>query len=225
MIALRSLSKDFPSPGGGVVRVLHGVDLEIAQGERVALVGPSGSGKSTLLGIVAGLERPTTGTVHVAAEDVGAMDERARAAFRARTIGFVFQSHELMGAFDALENVVIAAEIAGVRDPRGRARDALERVGLSARAAHRPAQLSGGERQRVGIARAIVTRPRLLLADEPTGSLDEASATRVLDLLDAVAAELESTVVVVTHDRAVAARAGRVIALAHGRIVAEGRDA
>ncbi len=220
MIELRGVSKIFETPGGEALPVLQEVDLALPSGRALAIQGPSGSGKSTLLALMAGLERPTTGAVLVDGQDLAALDERGRAAFRARRLGFVFQAFHLLQPFSALQNVVIAAEIAGVADPRARAREVLARVGLEARLDHLPAQLSGGECQRVALARAIVARPPLLLADEPTGSLDPRNAEAVFQLLLDLQRELGSTLVMVTHDPHLAERLEGRVTLEQGRVAA-----
>lgn len=218
MIQLVGLAKTFEAPGGERLRVLEGLDLTLPTGRSVAILGPSGSGKSTLLGLMAGLERPSAGQVIVDGQDLGALDERRLAAFRARTLGIVFQAFHLLQPFSALQNVAIAAEIAGVAEPLARAREALVRVGLEARLDHLPAQLSGGECQRVAIARAVVARPPILLADEPTGSLDPRNADGVFALLLDLQRELGSTLVLVTHDAHLAARLDARVTLERGRV-------
>lgn len=220
MIRLADISKTFDAPGGERLTVLEGIHLEIPSGASLAVQGPSGSGKSTLLAILAGLERPSSGTVAVDGRDLGALGERELSAFRARTLGFVFQSFHLLAHFSALQNVVIGAEIAGLPSPLARSREALERVGLAERFGHLPGQLSGGECQRVAIARAIVARPPVLLCDEPTGSLDPANAGRVFDLLMDLHRDLKSTLVLVTHDAHLAARMDASLRLERGRILA-----
>ncbi len=220
MIQLQDLHKHFLTPAGEDLVVLDGVDLSLPAGHSVAIQGPSGSGKSTLLGLMAGLERPTSGRVVVGGLDLGSLDERGLAAFRARTLGFVFQAFHLLQPFSALMNVTIAAEIAGLDAPRLAAREALDRVGLGARMDHLPGQLSGGECQRVAIARAVVARPPLILADEPTGSLDPRNADGVFELLMGLQQELGSTLVLVTHDGALAARMDLRVHLERGRVTA-----
>ncbi len=220
MIRLADISKTFDAPGGERLTVLEGIHLEIPSGASLAVQGPSGSGKSTLLAILAGLERPTGGTVEVDGRDLGALGERELSAFRARTLGFVFQSFHLLAHFSALQNVAIGAEIAGLPSPLARSREALERVGLAERFGHLPAQLSGGECQRVAIARAIVARPPVLLCDEPTGSLDPANAGRVFDLIMDLHRDLKSTLVLVTHDAHLAERMDARLLLERGRILA-----
>ncbi|MFL1381274.1 ABC transporter ATP-binding protein [Nocardiopsis protaetiae] len=207
-------------PGG--VRALDGVDLRVERGEMVAIVGPSGSGKSTVLNMIGTLDAPTEGTVRVFGHDVGALDDGALSALRARTLGFVFQRFHLAPNVRALDNVADGLLYTGVplRVRRARARAALERVGLADRVGHRPHELSGGQRQRVAIARAVVGSPDLLLADEPTGALDTASGTEVMGLLRGLH-EGGVTVVVITHDRELAARAPRRLEVRDGRVVAD----
>lgn len=218
MIQLDHVTKVFEAPGGERLTVLDAVDLLLPTGRAVAIQGPSGSGKSTMLALMAGLERTTEGRVVVDGQDLGALDERGRAAFRARRLGFVFQAFHLLQPFSALQNVAIAAEIAGVDRPLDRAREVLARVGLETRLNHVPAQLSGGECQRVAIARAIVARPPILLADEPTGSLDPRNAEGVFELLLELQRELGSTLVLVTHDPHLADRLQARVVLERGRI-------
>jgi len=219
MIRLSGIIKDFPSPGGERLRVLDGVDLELVEGGSLAIQGPSGSGKSTLLGILAGLEQPTSGTVEISGVDLGVLSERELAQFRARKLGFVFQAFHLLQHFSAVQNVAIGAEIAGLPQPFQAAREALARVDLADRADHLPGQLSGGECQRVAIARATVARPRVLLCDEPTGSLDPANAARIFDLLLDLHRDLGTTLVLVTHDPVLSARMDRGLRLERGRVV------
>jgi lipoprotein-releasing system ATP-binding protein len=216
--------------GPARVRVLAGLDLRLEPGERVAIVGESGVGKSTLLHLLGALDVPTAGRLVVDGTDVFALPEAALAEFRNRTVGFVFQFHHLLGDFTALENVMLPALIGRepVRAARARALALLERVGLGARLHHRPGELSGGEQQRVAVARALVRRPRLLLADEPTGSLDPATGERVAQLLLELNAEHGATLVVATHNPALAAAMSRRLRLAEGRLLeipaaAEGR--
>ncbi|MFO1172409.1 MAG: ATP-binding cassette domain-containing protein [Hyphomicrobiaceae bacterium] len=207
----------------GPVDILKNVDLRIDPGETVGIVGPSGSGKSSLLMVAAGLERATSGQVVVAGQDITATGEDARAALRARAIGIVFQSFHLMPTMTARENVALPLELAGVDGAEARADAALAEVGLAARLEHYPAELSGGEQQRVAIARAIVGAPRILFADEPTGNLDQRTGVEVMDLLMRLGAERGTTLVLVTHDAALAARCRRRITLGDGRIVADER--
>ena len=219
MIRLDGIRKTFDAPGGETLTVLEDVSLELPAGKSLAIQGPSGSGKSTLLAILAGLELATAGTVTVDGQELGGLSERQLSAFRARTLGFIFQSFHLLGHFSALQNVAIGAEIAGLPAPLERSREALARVGLADRLGHLPGQLSGGECQRVAIARAIVARPPVLLCDEPTGSLDPANATRVFDLIMDLHRDMGTTLVLVTHDAALAARMDRSLRLERGRIV------
>lgn len=204
----------------GTLAILRDIDFQLAAGETAALVGASGSGKSTLLTLIAGLDTPTQGTVRIADQDIFALDEDARAALRAEKVGFVFQSFQLLGNLTALENVMLPLELAGRRDARQAATEMLERVGLSARLGHYPRLMSGGEQQRVALARAFVVRPALLLADEPTGSLDFATGESVMQLMLDLNQELGTTLVLVTHDRAIAARCDRRITIEAGQVVA-----
>ncbi|MFC0284391.1 ABC transporter ATP-binding protein [Camelimonas abortus] len=206
--------------GAARVHVLRGVSLSARRGEILALTGPSGSGKSTLLMVLAGLERPDSGRVRVAGEDLTAMSEDELARFRGRNIGVVFQSFHLVPTMTALENVALPLELAGERDAFDRARAELAAVGLAQRAGHYPSQLSGGEQQRVAVARAIVANPPLLVADEPTGNLDEATGAGIIDLLFSLRRERGSTLVIVTHDSSLAARCDRVTRIRSGRIEA-----
>ena len=205
------------------VDILRGIDLDVAAGESVALLGPSGSGKSSLMAVLSGLERASAGTIHVAGQDFGALDEDALAIARRGRIGIVLQAFHLLPTMTALENVAVPLELAGAPDAFARAQDELAAVGLAARASHYPAQLSGGEQQRVAIARALVGRPALLFADEPTGNLDTATGAAIMDMLFARHAATGATLFVITHDRALAARCARVITLADGRIVSDRR--
>jgi putative ABC transport system ATP-binding protein len=212
------VGKQVSSPEG-TLAILSGVSLAIARGETVAVMGASGAGKSTLLALLAGLDEPTTGQVRLADCELTTLDEDGRAAVRARHVGFVFQSFHLVPSLTAVENVMLPLELAGRSDARGAALEVLGRVGLAERVGHYPRQLSGGEQQRVAIARAFVTRPDVLFADEPTGNLDAATGERIMDLLFGLNAETGTTLVLVTHDRTLAARCGRVIRLDAGRIV------
>jgi putative ABC transport system ATP-binding protein len=205
--------------GGRPVTILDGVSLDVAAGEVVAVTGPSGSGKSTLLGLIAGLDTPSAGSIAVDGVEITGLGEAALARFRRRTMGFVFQSYHLIPTLTAVENVAVPFELAGVAAPLAAARSRLGEVGLAARADHYPAQLSGGEQQRVAIARAVALAPPLLLADEPTGNLDSATGAQIVDLLLGLNRERRSTLLLVTHDPALADRAGRAIALRDGRVV------
>ena len=220
MISIRGLSMRFMS-GGTVVDVLTGISLDVPAGQFLAVNGPSGSGKSTLLGLVAGLDRPTTGRITVAGVEITQLGEDELARFRRDTIGYVFQSYHLIPTLTALENVAVPLELAGERDALGRARTLLGEVGLAERAHHYPVQLSGGEQQRVAVARAVCRRPRLLLADEPTGNLDSATGKQIIELLVALNRNLGSTLALVTHDSALAAHADRIVTLRDGRIVSD----
>ncbi len=202
----------------GTLDILRDIDFTLAPRETAAIVGASGSGKSTLLSIIAGLDTPTRGTVRLAGQDIFALDEDDRAALRAQKVGFVFQSFQLMGNLNALENVMLPLELAGRRDSRKAAAEMLERVGLGARLGHYPKVLSGGEQQRVALARAFVVQPAVLLADEPTGSLDFATGETVMQLMFDLNREQGTTLVLVTHDRAIAARCEQRITIEAGRI-------
>jgi putative ABC transport system ATP-binding protein len=218
ILSIDGLSRTYRS-GSSELTVLHEVSFSVAAGEAVAVVGPSGSGKSTLLGLVAGLDQPTAGTVSVAGRNLATFTEAELAAFRGRTMGFLFQSYRLLPALTAAENVRIPLELAGVREAPARAQAWLERVGLGARGHHLPQQLSGGEQQRVGLARALVTAPALLFADEPTGNLDSATGSVIAELIFSAVREQGVTCLYVTHDRALAQRADRIIELADGRVI------
>src|SRR6266704_1790318 len=220
MISVRGLSMRFTS-GGAAVDVLADISLDVPPGQFLAVAGPSGSGKSTLLGLVAGLDQPTAGRITVAGVEITRLGEDALARFRRDTIGYVFQSFHLIPTLTALENVAVPLELAGEPDALDRARTLLREVGLEERAHHYPVQLSGGEQQRVAVARAVARRPTLLLADEPTGNLDSATGKQIIDLLVALNENLGSTLVLVTHDPALAALADRVIMLRDGRIVSD----
>lgn len=218
VLEAQQVGKQVSSPEG-TLAILSDVSLAIGRGETVAVMGASGAGKSTLLALLAGLDEATSGTVRLAGSELTALDEDGRAAVRARHVGFVFQSFHLVPSLTALENVMLPLELAGRRDARQAAREALNRVGLAERVGHYPRQLSGGEQQRVAIARAFVTQPAVLFADEPTGNLDAATGERIMDLLFGLNAAVGSTLVLVTHDRALASRCGRVIRLDAGRVV------
>jgi putative ABC transport system ATP-binding protein len=218
MLVARQLTKRFPS-GGQLLTVLHDVSFTIADGEFVAIVGPSGSGKTTLLGLLAGLDTPTSGGVLLDGTELTRLSEDERARLRGEKVGFVFQSFQLIPTLTAAENVQVVLELRGERGAPERARDLLGRVGLGDRVHHYPAQLSGGEQQRVAIARAFVNAPRVLFADEPTGNLDSATGHRIIELLESINREARTTVVLVTHDPDLAARAHRVIQLSDGAVV------
>jgi len=217
VLTARGIGKTVKSGESDLV-ILREIDLAVTRGEAVAVVGASGSGKSTLLAILAGLDTPSSGTVELDGTDLFALDEDRRAELRGRTLGFVFQSFQLLPALNALENVMLPLELSGAEDPEGPAREILKRVGLGERLNHYPKHLSGGEQQRVALARAFVVRPKVLLADEPTGSLDAASGAGVIELLFGMNREFGTTLVLVTHDEGLAARCARVVRLVGGRI-------
>ncbi len=216
---MRNLTLTVPS-AAGAVNILRGIDLDIATGEAVGVVGPSGSGKTSLLMVLAGLERPSSGSVRVAGQELVGQDEDALAALRRRDVGIVFQAFHLISSMTALENVAIPLELAGAADAMDRAEASLRAVGLGHRLTHLPGTLSGGEQQRVALARAFAARPRLLLADEPTGNLDGATGEAVMDLLFGLRAEHGTTLMLITHDLHLAARCDRTISIADGKIVA-----
>jgi putative ABC transport system ATP-binding protein len=218
MVVARGVGKAV-TDSTGTLTILRDIDFSLAAGQTVAIVGASGSGKSTLLSIIAGLDTPSTGTVHLAGVDLFALDEDQRAAVRAQKVGFVFQSFQLLGNLTALENVMLPLELAGRSDARSAATEMLKRVGLGERLGHYPKLLSGGEQQRVALARAFVVHPAVLLADEPTGSLDFATGEKVMALMFELNRELGTTLVLVTHDRAIAARCERRITIEAGRMV------
>ena len=222
MLVARELTKEYLS-GGRPLAVLRDVSFDIAAGSFAAIVGPSGSGKTTLLGLLAGLDVATRGRVLLDGTDLSTLDEDARARLRGERVGFVFQSFQLIPTLTAVENVAVPLELRGERGAARRAAELLERVGLGGRGHHFPAQLSGGEQQRVAVARAFVNRPRVLFADEPTGNLDTATGARIVELLEALNREDGTTVVLVTHDLALAGRAERVIRLADGVVVSDTR--
>jgi putative ABC transport system ATP-binding protein len=218
VLQARAIGKTVKSGERDLV-ILREVEFAVAAGEALAIVGASGSGKSTLLAILAGLDTPTAGSVLLDGTDLFALDEDARAELRGRAVGFVFQSFQLLPALTALENVMLPLELAGRRDAEAEAREMLARVGLAERLGHYPKHLSGGEQQRVALARAFVVRPKLLLADEPTGSLDADSGAGVIDLMFELNHSLGTTLVMVTHDEHLARRCARMVRLAGGRIV------
>jgi putative ABC transport system ATP-binding protein len=218
VLRARGIGKTVKSGSSDLV-ILREIDLDVVAGEALAVVGASGSGKSTLLAILAGLDTPTTGSVQLDGAELFALDEDARAELRGRTVGFVFQSFQLLPALTALENVMLPLELAGRADAEDAARAILARVGLGERLGHYPKHLSGGEQQRVALARAFVVRPKLLLADEPTGSLDAASGEGVIDLVFELNRSYGTTLVMVTHDELLAQRCTRAVRLAAGRIV------
>ena len=211
--------------GANRVHILRDVDLNIERGKAVALLGPSGSGKSTLLMVMTGLERPDAGSVVVAGKELSRLDEDELARFRGRNVGIVFQGFHLIPTMTALENVAVPLELAGVRDALSRAADELSTVGLRDRLHHYPAELSGGEQQRVALARALAPRPAILVADEPTGNLDEATGSEIVELLFRGHRDHGTTLVLVTHDMALAARCDRVLEMHSGRIAPSSRSA
>jgi putative ABC transport system ATP-binding protein len=218
VLEAQNLTKQVSSPEGSLT-IVDDVSLQIRAGESVAIVGASGAGKSTLLALLAGLDEPSSGRVVLAGSDLTRLDEDGRARLRADRVGFVFQSFHLVPALTALENVMLPLELAGRGDARRGALEALERVGLRERTGHYPRQLSGGEQQRVALARAFVTRPAVLFADEPTGNLDTATGGRIAELLFDLNVHSNTTVVLVTHDRILASRCGRVLVMESGRLV------
>jgi len=215
IISLRDLRLSIPASAGPVT-ILRGIDLDVEAGERIGILGPSGSGKTSLLMLVAGLERASSGGIIVAGTDLASLDEDARAKFRLAHLGIVFQSFHLIPTMTAVENVAVPLELAGRRDAAGVAAEALRRVGLGHRLSHRPSQLSGGEQQRVALARAIAPGPRLLLADEPTGNLDTETGRLVMDLLFALCGDAGATLLLITHDPALAARCDRTVTIRNG---------
>jgi putative ABC transport system ATP-binding protein len=219
VLTARGIGKTVKSGASDLV-ILREIDLAVTRGEAVAVVGASGSGKSTLLALLAGLDTPTSGTVELEGQDIFAMDEDMRAELRGRAVGFVFQSFQLLPSLTALENVMLPLELGNDVAAESKAKDMLVRVGLGERLHHYPKHLSGGEQQRVALARAFVVRPKLLLADEPTGSLDPDSGAEVIRLLFEMNREYGTTLVMVTHDESLAARCSRTVRLAGGRIVA-----
>jgi lipoprotein-releasing system ATP-binding protein len=222
ILELSGVTKSYASPGGVETAVLRGVDLVLGKGESLAIAGPSGCGKSTLLNIIGTLDRPTAGTVVLDGRDVSSLSETQLAEVRSKVVGFVFQLHHLLPQCTILENVLVPTLVAkGGEDPEARARALLERVGLGQRISHRPGQLSGGECQRAAVVRALINRPRILLADEPTGSLDRASAESLALLLGELNREEGVALVFVTHAADLAARAGRVVELRDGRLAAK----
>lgn len=222
VLELRGVGRRLPS-GGKMLEILDSIDLEVGRGEFLAILGPSGSGKSTLLALMAGLDRPSAGEVWLDGERIDHLSEDRLAILRRHSVGFVFQSFQLLGNFTARENVMLPMELLARADARSRAEDLLAAVGLGERGHHYPSQLSGGEQQRVALARAFAPQPTLLLADEPTGNLDGATGRMVLDLLVSLRGDEGATLVLVTHDPEVAARADRRIHLHDGRIAHEER--
>ena len=219
MLAAENVTKEVISPEG-TLTILANVDLQIAPGDTVAIVGASGAGKSTLLALLAGLDTPTSGKIRLNGVDITALDEDGRAAVRAQQVGFVFQSFHLLPSLTAIENVMLPLELAGRADARTLAEEALAQVRLTERKQHYPRQLSGGEQQRVAIARAFVSRPAVLFADEPTGNLDAVTGERIIQLLFELNAAMRTTLIIVTHDDAIAKRCNRTIRIDAGRIIA-----
>ncbi len=218
VLKTEALSKQVSSPDG-TLTILDGVSFEIAAGESVAIIGASGAGKSTLLALLAGLDEPTSGRTWLSGADLTILDEDGRAAVRAKHVGFVFQSFHLLPSLTALENVMLPLELAGIAHAKALALEVIGRVGLGPRSGHYPRQLSGGEQQRVAIARAFVTHPAVLFADEPTGNLDAATGAKIIELLFELNRGSQTTLVLVTHDQAIADRCGRIIRLDAGRVV------
>ncbi|RDE52484.1 MAG: ATP-binding cassette domain-containing protein [Candidatus Accumulibacter meliphilus] len=217
VIEVRDLAKRVDS-GGQPLTILHEISFAVAAGETVAIVGASGSGKSTLLGLMAGLDQPSEGSVVLAGENLGTLDEDARAVLRGRMLGFVFQTFQLLPSLTALENVMLPLELAAVPNARGEAERWLQRVGLEHRLKHYPKHLSGGEQQRVALARAFAPQPGLVLADEPTGNLDAVTGHQVIDLMFAINAESATTLILVTHDEEIAARCRRRLRMEAGKL-------
>ena len=224
VLSAHDVSKQVSSPEG-TLTILSGVSFSIDSGESVAVVGASGAGKSTLLALLAGLDLPTNGYVVLNGNNLGELDEDGRARIRAESVGFVFQSFHLVPSLNALENVMLPLELAGHSDPRGGARGIIEKVGLAERWSHYPAQLSGGEKQRVAIARAFATEPAVLFADEPTGNLDANTGATIMELMFELNRSSSTTLVLVTHDNALAERCDRIIRLDAGQMVGDERAA
>ena len=218
ILDVRQLTKSYPN-GGGTLTVLKEISFSLAPGATCAILGPSGSGKTTLLGLCAGLDRPSSGEVHLGGESLGALDEDGRARVRNQVVGFVFQNFQLIPTLTALENVMVPMELRGRGDFRNLAADLLGKVGLGDRQTHYPTQLSGGEQQRVALARAFINRPQILFADEPTGNLDAETSQRIVELLFELNTATGTALVLVTHDLDLASRAGRVIRLRGGAMV------
>jgi lipoprotein-releasing system ATP-binding protein len=220
VLEVQGLTKHYVGGDGGVITVFDGVDLQVRRGEMVAIIGASGAGKSTLLHLLGALDRPTAGRVLIGGRALEGMDDDAVSTLRNRTVGFVFQFHHLLREFTALENVMMPLRIAGTEEPvaRERALALLERVGLAGRVHHRPSELSGGEQQRTAVARALAADPAVLLADEPSGNLDHHNSERLHELFAELSRELEIAMVIVTHNRSLAARADRILQLEDGRL-------
>jgi len=224
VLAAQQISKKVSSPEG-TLTILSDVSFSVAPGESVAVVGPSGAGKSTLLALLAGLDLPTTGHVTLNGINLGELDEDGRAQVRAESVGFVFQSFHLVPSLNALENVMLPLELAGVRDARSASRGIIEQVGLADRWSHYPAQLSGGEKQRVAIARAFATEPAVLFADEPTGNLDTRTGSTIMELMFELNRNSSTTLVLVTHDSSLAGRCDRILSLDAGKLVSDTKAA
>jgi len=222
MIVSDQLTKTYPS-GDSVLTVLKEVSFEITPGSFVSILGPSGSGKSTLLGLLAGLDRPSSGSVSLNGQNLTGMTEDQLSVFRNKTVGFVFQSFQLIPTLTALENVMVPLELLGDRNAGGKAADLLEKVGIYPRRNHFPSQLSGGEQQRVALARAFSTSPKILFADEPTGNLDQKTGGRIFDLLGNLNVQHGTTLVMVTHDQLLAGHSDRILRLADGELVSDER--
>jgi lipoprotein-releasing system ATP-binding protein len=220
VLEVQGLTKHYVGGDGGVITVFDGVDLQVQRGEMVAIIGASGAGKSTLLHLLGALDRPTAGRVLIGGRALEGMDDDAVSTLRNRTVGFVFQFHHLLREFTALENVMMPLRIAGIADraARDRALGLLDRVGLAGRVHHRPSELSGGEQQRTAVARALAADPAVLLADEPSGNLDHHNSERLHELFAELSRELEIAMVIVTHNRSLAARADRILQLEDGRL-------
>jgi putative ABC transport system ATP-binding protein len=223
VLRVDALTKTFPS-GGRTLTVIDDVSFAVDEGDTCAIVGPSGSGKTTLLGLCAGLDQPSSGRVELCGQDLTPLDEDERAEVRNRNVGFVFQTFRLLPTLTALENVMVPAELRGDADPRPRAAELLDEVGLGDRIGHYPSQLSGGEQQRVAMARAFINEPRILFADEPTGNLDANTAERVEDVLFRLNETADTTLVLVTHDETLANRTRRVLRLQGGTLVSDERQ-
>jgi putative ABC transport system ATP-binding protein len=224
VLSVRNVTKTVSSPEGALT-ILSDVSFEVATGETIAIVGASGAGKSTMLALLAGLDLPTSGTVVLNGKDLSALDEDGRAKLRADSVGFVFQSFHLVPSLNALENVMLPLELAGERDARSKSRAIIEQVGLAQRWSHYPSQLSGGEKQRVALARAFSTSPAVLFADEPTGNLDTRTGATIVELMFELNERFETTLVLVTHDNALADRCDRIITLESGRLASDSKVA
>ena len=223
ILEVTALTKEYRSAGHALV-VLKDVTFTIGAGDTCAIVGPSGSGKTTLLGLCAGLDEPSSGTVRIAGETLGALDENGRAALRNRLVGFVFQNYQLLPTLTALENVMVPLELRGGSKARGEAKDLLAKVGLEDRGDHYPSQLSGGEQQRVALARAFINKPKLLFADEPTGNLDDENSAHVTDTLFSLNQDAGTTLVLVTHNMELAQKTKRIIRLKGGMKVSDSAE-